>query len=605
MTRSIRLADYIMERLVNAGVSHVFTVSGRGALFLTDALAANKSLTTVCMHHEQSAAFAAVANSEIQKEGLGVCLVSTGCAATNTITGVLSAWQDGIPCFFISGQNKISETTHYTKIPLRTYGQQEADIVPIVSSITKYAAMITDPQMIAVEIDKALFYAYEGRKGPVWLDIPLDVQNMRVKPEKLERFSIPNGVEKKPNKDEVEYIISLIKESKRCSILIGSGMKSRRSLSALDKLLEMLPIPVVYSSSAVDLYNDEKPYSIGTVGAMGCTRSGNFTIQNSDLIIVLGSRINSMTTGGDFNKFGREAKIVVVDIDPVEHSKKTVNIHKLIISDTAEFLNAIVESIGDPSQSQYQSDYIDWVGKCLDWKSKFPRCEVGRKNRGPVDLYNFTENLSKVASNRAAIVTDSGCIELILPNNFLFKGEQKAIHPVSQGSMGFALPAIIGAYYPNNQEVIAVVGDGSIMMNLQELETIRYNKIPAKIFVINNNVYGIIRKRQAELFGNRTIGTDPSNGVSCPNFVEIAGAFGLGYCLIGNDEDLENQLAHVLNTEGPVICEVMGLEDQCYIHSSYCRDSNRKFVQRPLEDQSPFLDREVFLKEMIIAPIDQ
>ena len=594
----IRLADYVFSELQsNYGLSHVFMVTGRGALFLTDAVAANKYITPVCMHHEQGAAFAAVAYAQ-QSDQLGACLVSTGCASTNAVTGVLNAWQDGLPVIFISGQNKLNETSRHTGIPLRTYGQQEADIVSLVSGITKYATMITDPTRIGYELGKALYLANEGRKGPVWLDIPLDVQNMRVNPTNLELFVQESAKSHDCSSEDVEYVANELSRAERPVLLIGHGIRSANAESELEELASMLQIPVTYSGSSPDIYPLEKELSIGSVGIMGCSRAGNFAVQNSDLLLVLGSRLSTMTTDSDKCKFARSSNVIVVDIDEVEHSKDIIRVDRFIKSDVRVFINRLKER-------KLQEISAAWKEKCFYWKSIFPKFEQSFLNPEKVDIYNLTKVLSDTLPEDASVVTDSGLIELILPTNLNFRNNRRCIHPASQGSMGYALPAVVGAYFSSGGPVISVVGDGSIMMNLQELQTISFLNIPAKIFVINNNAYAIIRKRQKDLFRRRTIGTDPQDGVGCPNFSKVADAFEFKFKKIEDAHNLEENISDVLNTEGPVLCEVIGYEDQDYITTSYAKTESKRFAYRPLEDQAPFLDRELFLKEMIIEPIDQ
>jgi acetolactate synthase-1/2/3 large subunit len=593
---SVRLADYLMNRLVDQGVKHIFTVTGRGALFLTDGLARNQDLISVSVHHEQSAAFAAVAYAQYN-QSLSACLVSTGCAATNTITGVLSAWQDCVPCIFISGQNLIEETTRYTGVGIRTYGQQEADIVSIVSPITKYAVMITDPQQIGSEIDKAIYYATTGKKGPVWIDIPLDLQSSRIIPDTLPRCEFKSNV-KEISEDDVSYVINALKISTRPVILVGSGIRSANAINLLDKFITKNNIPLTYTASAPDIFPLTNDLSIGSVGAMGCSRAGNFTIQNCDLLIVLGSRLTSMVTGTDFCKFAREAKVIIIDFDENEFKKKTIQIDRFINADLNKFLSEL-------SRQDIKIDTSDWVKKVIRWKSIFPKCEITVVGNQPVDLYYLTQCISELAPDNSMIVTDSGLIEVIMPTNLDYSRGKRAIHPIYQGSMGYALPASIGAYYSSQQPTIAIVGDGSIMMNLQELQTIHYNKLPIKIIVVNNGVYSIIRRRQKDLFRNRTIGTDDTNGISCPDFKKVAYCFDLGYMKIENNDDLPQGLIDLFQMPGPVICEVIGYADQGYIEIARAFNSNKRLVQRPLEDQSPFLPRDLFLKEMIVESIDQ
>jgi acetolactate synthase-1/2/3 large subunit len=592
----IRVADYIAESLYSVGAEHVFMVTGRGALFLTDAVAKHKELKSISVHHEQSAAYAAVAYADYTGKP-GACMVSTGCAGTNAITGVLNAWQDGIPCVFISGQNKLQETTRYTGIPIRTYGQQEADIIPLVESITKHAVMITDPKQIVYEMGKALYLSQNGRKGPVWIDVPLDVQNMRIRTSELKHFEIKNKEKYEPLNDDINYIINALSKAKRPVILIGSGIRSAEAIEEFHDFIDKNKIPVAYAGSATDTYADNNSLSIGSVGIMGCTRAGNFTVQNSDLLLVLGSRLSSMTTGPEVNKFAREAKIIIVDIDPVEHSKSCLNIDRLIIADVKKVINVLrTKSINEVNQQ--------WLDKCQHWKNIFPRCEEENKSSKEVDLYQLAESLSNVMPKESVFISDSGMIELVLPTNINFKKEQRSIHPPSQGSMGFALPGIIGAYYASNLTPVCVVGDGSIMMNLQELVTIKYNNIPAKIFVVNNNAYAVIRKRMEELF-RRSIGTDVENGVGIPDFKKISEGFEIPYVKIETSLNLKNQLQSVIEMEGPVLCEIMGIENQNYISSGHARNSKGAIVSRPLEDQTPYMNRDLFLSEMIVTPIDQ
>jgi len=595
----LRVADYIMERLYDEGIEYIYMVTGRGALFLSDAVARHKVLAGVSMHHEQAAAYAAVAHAQYTDK-LGACLVSTGCAATNAITAVLSAWQDGIPCVFISGQNMLRETSRYTGIPLRTFGQQEADIVSIVESITKYATMITDPKKIRYEMEKALHLAQIGRKGPVWIDIPLDIQSMHVDIKTLDNFkiSLEENIKLKTLSDDIQYVKTLLNQSQRPTILIGSGIRSANAIDELEHLLEKKPMPVVFTSSAPDTYGAVHNLSIGSVGIMGCTRSGNFTVQNADLLLVLGCRLSSMTTGTDYCKFAREAKIVVVDIDPVEHSKESIHIDRLITTDVKNFLIQL-------SAEEIDANYDIWTQKCQHWKEIYPIYENTYKADAKIDLYYLAQCLSDLLPKQSIFVSDSGLIELILPTNIRFSKGQRCIHPNSQGAMGFALPAAIGAYYASDGlPVIACIGDGSIMMNLQELETIRYRKLPIKVIIINNNVYAVIRKRQIELFRSRTIGTDPKDGISCPDFRKVANTFDLSYVKIEINAELEQKLNTVIKIDGPVLCEIMGLENQGYINVSHVRNAEGRFVRRPIEDQSPFLNRELFLSEMLISPID-
>ena len=319
-----RVADYIIRKINEAGALHIFMISGRGILYLTDAVARNTNIKEVCLYHEQGASYAAMANAAFTGN-ISACLVSTGCASTNAVTAALCAYQDNLPVIFISGNNPLKENTRYTGVPIRTYGSQEADIISVVNSITKYSVMITDKNQIAYETEKAIYHALNGRKGPVWIDIPLDVQNMRIDESELEHFTPSDNNKTVYNTDE---IVNELNAASRPVILIGGG--ARCAADKIKKFCEANKIPVVFSPAATDIYGSGNQLSIGAVGSIGGSRAGNFTVQNSDYILAVGTKLCSQLTGSK-EKFGREAKITVIDIDPVEHTKSGVHIDRLVM----------------------------------------------------------------------------------------------------------------------------------------------------------------------------------------------------------------------------------------------------------------------------------
>lgn len=592
-----RVADYIIDKISEAGAAHIFMVTGRGILYLSDAVAKNDSIQGIPMMHEQSASYAAMSYAKA-RNGIGVCLVSTGCAATNAVTGALCAYQDNLPVIFISGQHMLRETTRYTNIPIRTYGSQEADIISLVQPITKYAVMVNDPQMMVYEMEKALYLANDGRKGPVWIDIPLNLQSALIEPEKQEHFVPEKHAETITEKD-MEMVVSQLNMSRRPVLFIGGG--ASECGKEIKDISEQLRIPVVFSFSACDIYGSGNKYSMGAVGSLGAPRVGNFVLQNADCVLVIGSKMCSQTVGDAPEMVAREAWITVVDIDINEHTKKGIKIDHLITGDAKHFLLKL-------QNEQVNCRAEKWLKRCLHWKDIFsinnerfiqPDMETGK-----IDLYDFCMRISGQLNTKTAVITDAGLEELIVPSTIHYKDDQKCFFAAAQGAMGYAIPAIIGAHYGGYEDIVVVVGDGSIMMNIQELQLLKYHNIHAKIFVINNDMYAVIRARQKDLFRRRTIGNDDSDGVPIPDFQKLAYAFGLEYQQIENAEALEAGLEKALFEDDSLICEVMCKTEQQYFHTSFRKNDNGKLVRPPIEDMSPFMERKQFFSEMIVKPVE-
>ena len=589
----IRVSDCVMNVLHKGGVSQMFFLSGRGILFLTDALARHEGLVPVTSYHEQGAAYAAMAYAQASGK-LGTCLVSTGCGATNAITPVLCAWQDNVPLLVISGNHMLDETTAYTGIPLRTYGSQEADIVSLVKPITKYVTMITDPTQIRFEVEKAMYLAMEGRKGPVWLDIPLDIQNARIQPEDLPSYSLPE-IHAVDFRTDAKRVLEELSEARRPLLLAGGGIRSGKE--ALEQFLEQTGLPLVFTPAACDVYGTGNDLSLGAVGSIGGSRPGNFALQNADYVLAVGTKLCSQVTGTDYEKFLRAGRMVVVDIDPIEHTKKEAPTDRVIHADAKAMLETLLS--GNLPQIPEK-----WKETCRHWKEKFSvkNEEFVQRHRenGEIDLYSFADCLSKDLPVDATVITDAGFEELIIPSTIQYRRDQRCLFPAAQGAMGYGIPAILGAYFAGKKHIVAVVGDGSIMMNVQELQTIAYHHIPVKIFVINNGMYAVIRRRQRDLFRNRTIGNDPSDGLGVPDFEALAKAFGLSYYRWDTSEDMNREMRGSMTSEEGFLCEVRCTEQQEYLHKSYGRNEKGRLEYRPLEDLSPFLAREVLREEMLI-----
>lgn len=591
-----RVADYLIRKVNEAGANHVFLITGRGILYLTDAVAKNTEITPVSTFHEQGASYAAMAYASVN-EGVAACLVSTGCAATNAVTACLCAYQDNLPVIFISGNNQLDENTRHTGVDIRTYGSQETDIIGIVQPITKYAVMLENVEDVVREVEKALFIAQEGRKGPVWIDVPLDVQNMRLE-ENLQKHYVIPSYKAYENDESLEYVADALNKAKRPILFIGGG--ARKSENEIRTMVENLNIPVLCSPAACDIYGTNNALSIGTVGSLGGSRAGNFTIQNSDFVLVVGSKLCSQLTGVKAN-FARGAKVVVVDIDEKEHRKDGVKLDRVIICDAKEFLTKLLNK-----NLRIHSD--EWAKKCEYWKSIFcinnEQFIKELKDENKIDLYSLMDELSAVLPSDATVITDAGLEELIVPSAIRYKVGQRCLFPAAQGAMGYAIPAVIGAYEAGRNNIYCIVGDGSIMMNIQELQIISDLHIPVKIIVINNNMYAVIRKRQTDLFRKRTVGNDPSDGVPEPNFRNIAQCFGFNYRRIGTRDELLSELTNFYDGNAEIV-EIICTPEQKYFHESYAINDKRKLVHRPIEDMSPFLPRELIKEEMIIDMMEE
>lgn len=589
-----RVSDYIVDRINATGTDKIFFVPGSGCLYLIDAIIRNKHIQGVSMNHEQAAGMAALTYSQV-KNSIGACIVTTGCGGTNAITALLHAWQDSIPCVFISGQVDRNHTVHNCEVPLRQFGRQETDIVKIVSPICKYAVMLNDINECVYEIEKALYIANEGRKGPVWIDVPMDIQNTIIESDNCKHFESPK-IEKIDISKDIDFVVEALNKSSRPVILAGNGIRLANAITEIREFAHKFDFPVVYSRLGQDYLETNDPLSIGMVGMMGASRAGNFCIQNSDLILCVGCRLSINLTGEDYHKFAREAKLIVVDIDEDEHKKNTVKIDKFIKADAKVFLEEMLKEKVKKSCSK-------WIETVNHWKKTMSVCSE-RHDYGKIDMYYFVEKLSDVLPDDAIVISDAGNTYFTVTSGIRIHGNQRSITSAAQAEMGYALPGGIGAAFATNNPICVVNGDGSIMMNLQELATIAYYKLPIKIFVLNNNGYSGIRQMHQNRF-RRYIGCDAAGGLGLPNMEKISKGFDIPYKRIDNKDTLQEEIKSVFETNGSILCEVMCSEKQDVLMVTNVINSKKQYVVRPLEDQAPFLPREVFLDEMLIEPIDQ
>ncbi len=597
----MRVADYITKFIENLGVKDIFMITGGGAMFLNDAVAQNKNIRGIFNHHEQACSMGAFAYSKYT-ENWGVCYVTTGCGTTNAMTGLMDAWQDNVPVIFISGQVKRQDTIGHFSLPLRQYGVQEVDVIPIVQSLCKYSTMVNDPLKILYHLEKAVYLGTHGRPGPVWLDIPLDVQGAQVDENNLEGFTpseLKNDYKTNPTQDELIALEALLQRAKRPIIIAGHGIRLAHALPAFRSFIEKYQIPFVGTYLATDYVPGNHYLFIGRTGLKG-DRAGNFAMQNSDLILSIGSRLGVTVIGYDPKQFAREAKITVVDIDPKEHQKKTLEIDLFINADAKEFLQLF-----NPKDLPH---FTEWRQRCLSWKERYPVClpEYRQSTQG-INLYHFMDELSKQLADGAVIVADAGSAIYVPAQGFKAKKDQRLILSGAQAEMGFTIPACIGVSLAKRSgQVIGITGDGSFQTNIQELQTIVEYKLPIKLFVWNNGGYLSIRSTQNRIFQGRLYGTDATNGVSLPDTQKIANAYGIAFIRLEGAQNFSERIRKVLEMPGSVICEVMCIYDQEIVPtvSSKKLDDGR-MVSKPLEDLYPFLDREEFKQQMIIKPLDE
>tara|TARA_B100001142_G_scaffold104718_1_gene106725 strand:- start:9736 stop:11529 length:1794 start_codon:yes stop_codon:yes gene_type:complete len=590
----IRVADVVIRFLENLGIETIFTVTGGGAMFLNDACAGSKKIKTICNHHEQACAMAAVGYSKM-KNSYGATVLTTGCGATNSLTGLLDAWQDNNPVIFISGQVKRKETTHNAKVPLRQFGVQEANIVEIVKSITKYSIMINRPEDILYCLQKAAFEAMHMRPGPVWIDIPLDVQGALVDYSKLKQFKAPKKSLPLPTLNQIDSLKKALIKSKRPIILAGNGIRLGNAINQFKDFLKKTNIPYVTSYLAVDLLPNTHKQYIGRLGIKG-DRAGNFSIQNADLVISIGCHLSVALTGFEYNLFVREAKLFVIDIDKNEHKKNTVKIDKFIHSDVKNFFNRF--------NAEY--DFKDWLKVCVRWKNQWPVClPEYQTQKKLINKYAFINTMQKALKKNSVVVSDAGSSYYVTSQSFQPTRDQRYITSGAQADMGFTLPASIGVAFANkNSMVVGITGDGSFQMNIQELQTLVHHNIPIKLVVWNNNGYLSIRTTQKKFFSGREIGTDDESGVSFPETKKIALAYSIPYFSSKSIKTLQKTLLNAFKLEGPVIIEVFCPPMQEIIPTaSSLKLADGRMISKPLEDMYPFLSREDFDAEMINKPV--
>ena len=596
----MRVADYIFKRVADLGIEHVFLVTGGGAMFLNDAIGLEPRLKYVCNLHEQACAIAAEGYARVTGKA-GVVCVTTGPGGTNAITGVAGAWLDSIPMVVISGQIKRETcTAFYPELKLRQLGDQELNIVDVVRPIIKYATMIKNPEDIGYELDKALYLANNGRPGPVWLDIPLDIQSATLDISKLKSFNFEEiKNETSSNSIAISQAIEHLKNAKRPAIIAGIGV---RHAKAIDKMLEFAEnnqIPILTSISGIDLIETDNPLFFGRPGILG-ERAANFIMQNCDCLLVLGTRMGIRITGYAYDKVAREACKIMVDIDEAELNKPTFKPDVKIHADVGLFLDNVLKALPKKEDNNNQ-----WLLYCNKLKDKYPVItEVHRNRVDYVSSYVFPELISKYCKNNAIIVTGNGVAYTSTFQALPVKKGMRVFANEACASMGYGLPAAIGAVFAGkNREVICITGDGSLQMNIQELQTLKNYNLPIKLFVYNNEGYLSIKLTQRSFFNSHFVGSEDSSGVILPELEKIAQAYCLPYYKITNNDEAKEMLPSILQQDGPIVVEVLTDPfEELGPKAASKKLPDGRMVSAPLEDLTPFLPREEFLDNMIIKP---
>ena len=598
----IRLSDYIAETLAAHGIRHVFMITGGAAMHLNDAIGRCKGLSYICHHNEQAAAIAAASYYRLTNR-LAAVNVTAGPAGTNAITGVFGAWVESLGVIVVSGQVKFETTTRSTPVPLRQLGDQELDITKLVAPITKYAVMVTDPQSIRYHLEKALYQATAGRPGPVWLDIPMNVQGAMIDPEQLDGFvsdDEPGRANASLEATACE-IVERLARAERPVIFAGSGIRLGRSEKAFLDFVERWRIPVVTGFNAHDLVWDDHPCYIGRQGTIG-DRAGNFAVQNADVLLVLGSRLTIRQISYNWENFARAAFKIVVDIDEAELNKPTVKPDLGVHADVADVFRALA-ALPSPV---YPAAHAEWLRWCKERKTRYPVVlpEYADDSHG-VNSYFFVAELFRALPHDGIVITGDGTACVATFQAAALKKGQRLYSDGGSAPMGFDLPGAIGACVGSGRKrVVCLAGDGSIQMNIQELQTIATNALPISIFVLNNNGYLSIRLTQKHFFPDNPIGFDPQSGVGIPDFSKLAAAYGLGYRAIRKHAELGASVNNAIAASGPEICEVFLDSEQPFAPKTSSRSlPDGRMLSAPLEDMFPFLDREEFEQNMIIPTL--
>lgn len=588
----MKLSDYVADFLASQGVKHVFAVSGGASLHMIHSVADHPGIDFICPQHEQGGAMAADGYARITGN-LGVAIGTSGPGATNMITGICSSYYDSVPVLYLTGQ--VATFRNKSDTGVRQLGFQETDIVPMCRPITKYAATVASTSMIRYELEKAVHTARSGRPGPVLIDLPDDLQRAQIDPATLQGFEPPAEVAAGASLARAAAeCAALLAKARRPVVILGWGVRLAKAEAEVRRLVEQLGTPVVPSWGMVDFLPAAHPLSVGTFGTHG-TRYGNFTVQNSDLILSIGCRLDTHEVGSPFSHFGRAAAKVIVDIDPAELGKFErfgMKVDLPVAADARDFVTALLAE----KPSVDQDVLAGWWKKVRAWKADFPIVQEFYRDQNTLNPYVFVEALSDAAREDDIVVVDTGCAVAWMSQAFRAKEGQRYLHAFNNTPMGYALPAAVGAAFASGApRIICVAGDGSMQMNVQELATVIRHKLPIKVFLLNNHGFSMIQQTQDQWLGSNYHASSVEGGLGFPDWVALAKAYGFATHTIASNQAALSGVAAILDAPGPAFVNVE-LE-------SKERVIPQVRFGRPIEDSEPLLDRKRFLAAMIVEPV--
>ncbi len=589
------VSEFIFDYYAKKGIDTVFMVTGGQAMWLNDAVGKNKNYNIICTHHEQSATMSADAYGRIKNKP-ALAIVTAGPGSVNAMNGVVGGYTDSSPMIVISGQAALSFVQYQEETKIRQHGVQGINIRPLVDNVTKYFITIDDPQKTEYYLEKAYHEATTGRPGPVWIDVPLDIQSTQINEKYMEKYIPEKPVEGRISlRQAVKHAYKLLENAKRPVFLVGQGVSLAGARKEFYEFVNKVRVPVITARLGIDLIESDNDLYVGRPGNYG-ERSANFAIQNADVIISVGCRMASSLVGHSPQMFGKHAYIYVVDIDQKELDKPGVKIDYKARLDCKDFFAKMLESVGEYSLP----DYTEWVKICNTWKEKYPVVLPEYKDEKPVNSYYFVDRLSRIAPDNAAILVDTGSCFHVACQAWKVKKGQKYLTTGGLSSMGYWCAGMGACMANDRKETIVITGDGSLQMNIQEFAPIKHNNLPIKVFIFNNNGYLLIRHTQRNFMEDRFIGEGPDSGVWCPDSMKIAEAYGIKGVRIESVEEVDEKIKEVLEYEGPVICEVMTPEWQLLIPriaSDKLPDGTLR--SRNYEDMFPYLPEEEVKENMI------